>query len=355
VFTGGGGNFTQTLDYNYNTQLPIWTIDATYTVGTPGATTWGIGIGLRSNASSGNLQPVDLRMDASTAASAGNVTLESGPSHTQLAPASPEVISFNAGDTIRSYLTRVYDTISGFVLDVNTGSIASVSYQYVFNSSASGAGNNAPNIGTFSIYNLGGTQTLTSLKISSGLPKGADIACVGDSKTVGYWAGSFASGWCMQLQGSFRAYQLAGGYGQSADLLADVPEIIALVPKYAIVMTGGNDRRYSVPLATTESNISTAVSALQAAGITVYVTTYPVENSGVNMASLNSWILATYPTNSIDINNGFSQTGSGVPSAWLNADGIHPSSYFHSSIAQQIATRLQRDSAKEQFPFYVTP
>jgi lysophospholipase L1-like esterase len=137
--------------------------------------------------------------------------------------------------------------------------------------------------------------------------------------------------------------------------LAGIPEIIALAPKYAIVMTGGNDRRYSVPLATTESNIATAVSALQAAGITVYVTTYPVENSGVSMASLNSWILSTYPTNSIDINNGFSQTGSGVPSAWLNADGIHPSSYFHSSIAQQIATRLQHDSAKQQFPFYVTP
>ncbi len=355
VFTGGPGNWTQSIDYNYNTQLPIWTMDATYTVGTPGPATYGIGFGLRSNAASGNYQPVTLYMDSSNTASSGGVYLNNGPSHTQIAPASPEVVSFSGGDTIRVYLTRVYDTVSGFVLDVNTGSIANVIYQYAFNSSATGATNSVPNIGTFSIYNLGGTQTVTSLKISSGLPKGADIACIGDSKTVGYWAGTFASGWCMQLQASYKAYQLASGYGESADLLANVPEIIALAPKYAIVMTGGNDRRYSVSLATTESNIATAVSALQAAGITVYVATYPVENSGVSMASLNSWIVSTYPTNSIDINNGFSQTGSGVPATWLNVDGIHPSGYFHSSIAQQIATRLQRDSAKQQFPFYVTP
>ncbi len=351
-FSGGAGNFTQTLDYTYNTQLPIWTISATYILGTPGSTTWGIGFGFRSNQSAGNFQPVSIRMDGSTTGTAGNVYINSGSSETAVATSSG-ALSLSGGDTIKVYLTRAYDTISGFVEDATKGTIQNVSYQY---SVASGAANLLPNIGRFSIFSLGGTQTVTSLKFSTGVPKGADVACIGDSKTVGYYATNYAGSWCSLLQGlGYRAYPLAGGYDTTADILSEVTEIEALAPKYAVLMIGGNDVRNSVSSATYEANIASIVSQLASFGITVYVSTYPVENSGVNMSTLNSWIASTYPSNSIDINNGFAQTGSGVPAVWLASESVHPSEVFHTYIAQTIAGRLQSDSVKQQFPYYTAP
>jgi hypothetical protein len=353
-FSGGAGNYTQTLDYTYNTQLPIWTISATYILGTPGSSTWGIGFGFRSNQSAGNYQPVSIRMDGSTAASAGLVYINSGPSGTAVATSSG-ALSLSSGDTIKVYLTRVYDTISGFVEDVTKGTIQNVSYQY---SVASGAANLLPNIGRFSIFSIGGTQTVTSLKFSSGVPKGADVACIGDSKTVGYYASNYAGSWCSLLQGlGYRAFQLAGGYDTTTDIVSEVAEIEALAPKYAVLMIGGNDARNGVSGATYEANIASIVSNLTGAGITVYVATYPVENSGVNMSTLNTWIANPAGCNCsyIDVNNGFSQTGSGVPSTWLAGDSVHPAQVFHNYIAQTIAGRLQSDSVKQQFPYYATP
>jgi hypothetical protein len=293
-------------------------------------------------------------MDASTAGTAGYVYLNSGPAATAIATSSG-ALSLSGGDTMRVYLTRIYDTISGFVEDVTKGTIQNVSYQY---SVASGATNLLPNIGRFSIFSIGGTQTVTSLKFTAGVPKGADVACIGDSKTVGYYATNFAGGWCSLLQGlGYRAYPLAGGYDTTADIVSEVAEIQALAPKYAVLMIGGNDARNSVSSATYEANIASIVSNLTGAGITVYVATYPVENSGVNMSTLNTWIAnpAGCNCNYIDVNNGFSQTGSGVPSAWLSGDSIHPAQIFHTYIAQTIAGRLQSDSVKQQFPYYATP
>ena len=353
-FSGGAGNYTQTLDYTYNTQLPIWTISATYILGTPGSSTWGIGFGFRSNQSAGNYQPVSIRMDGSTAGSAGLVYLNSGPSGTAVATSSG-ALSLSGGDTIKVYLSRTYDTISGFVEDVTKGTIQNVSYQY---SIASGAGNLLPNIGRFSIFSIGGTQTVTSLKFTSGVPKGADVACIGDSKTVGYYATNYAGTWCSLMQGlGYRAYPLAGGYDTTTDIASEVTEIESLAPKYAVLMIGGNDARNGVSSATYEANIASIVSNLTGAGITVYVATYPVENSGVNMNTLNAWITNPAGCNCtyIDVNNGFSQTGSGVPAPWLASDSVHPAEVFHTFIAQTIAGRLQSDSVKQQFPYYATP
>ncbi len=353
-FSGGAGNYTQTLDYTYNTQLPIWTISATYILGAPGSSTWGIGFGFRSNQSAGNYQPVSIRMDGSTGGTAGYVFLNSGPSETAVAE-SGAGLSLSGGDTIKVNLTRVYDTISGFVEDVTKGTIQNVSYQYTV---ASGTANLLPNIGRLSIFSIGGTQTVTSLKFTAGVPKGADVACIGDSKTVGYYATNYAGSWCSLLQGlGYRAYQLAGGYDTTADILSEVAEIQALAPKYAVLMIGGNDARNGVSSATYEANISSIVTNLTGAGITVYVATYPVENSGVNMSALNTWIANPAGCNCtyIDVNNGFSQTGSGVPTTWLASDSVHPAEVFHTYIAQTITGRLQNDAVKQQFPYYTTP
>lgn len=338
--SGGAGNFTQTVDYRFDTQSPIWTVDATGIAGTG----FGFGFGLRSNESQGHFQGLDLRTDMTT----GTVYLDNQGSSVDTAS-----ITVGAGDVLKYHLTRVYDLLSGFVYDETSHTIGNVSYQYPVTTVPP----EMPNIGRFAIYSLGGTQTITSFSISAGLPKGADIACGGDSKTSPYFPTTFAGGWCAALQGyGYRSYPVAGGFDVTADIVAELPEIEALAPKYYILMIGGNDVRDGISSATYEANIANIVSTLTGAGITVYVTTYPVENSGVDMTTLNSWITgAGCSCNFIDINNSFPQAGSGVPSAWLASDTIHPAQPFHTYIAQTIAARLQKDGVGMQFPYYAAP
>jgi lysophospholipase L1-like esterase len=351
-FSGGVGGFSNSLDYNYYTQLPIWTIDATYIVPVAGAATTGIGFGIHSVATDGTFYGIDMYMYGNSGAGSGTVYLLGAPSGTSIASSSGAV-SFSGGDTLKAHLTMNYGVISGFVYDINSGSIQTVSGTL---SVANGSPVPMPNIGRFTIYNHGGSQTLTSLTISSAMSKNTDVACVGDSKTQGYFASSYGGIWCTTLQGlGYRAYPLAGGSDETADILLEMPEILALAPKNVVLMIGGNDVRNSVATPTWEANISNIVSQISAAGISVYVSTYPVENSGVNMTTLNTYITSTFPTRYIDVNNGFPQTGSGVPSTWLYTDSTHPAQAFHTYIGQTIARYLQNAGVGQQFPYFVTP
>jgi hypothetical protein len=348
-FTSAYNADASSLDLNYYTLLPIWTLTADFVVGPITSTSYGLGFGLRSQNAEGTYTETLLQMQCATA-STGTVNLVNVFNTTASAINSGgTVLTLTAGDTVEFVLSRNYDTFTGTVQDLTTGQLTNVSYQYT---AASGAAYLIPNIGKFAIYDDGGTQTLTKFTVTSGLPKGADVAAVTDSKGEMEVA-SYAGSWPILMQNYYRTDQLWGGSDGSADLVNEVPEIIALAPKIVVVMAPGNDVRDIIPLATTEANVSTFVSSLQAAGITVYVTTYPQENSGTNFGPLNAWIASTFASNYIDLSHSF--VSGSVPATWLNSDNVHPTALYHAWIAQTIEARLQHDSAKQQFPYYVTP
>ena len=157
----------------------------------------------------------------------------------------------------------------------------------------------------------------------------------------------------MLLQNFYRGADLFGSGDESADLVNEVSEVIALAPKVVIIEAPGNDVRLSVPIATTKANVASAVTSLQGAGIRVYVTTYPQENSAVDFSALNTWVTTTYASNYIDLTHGFVRAA--VPATWINADTIHPADPYHAWIALTIADRLQKDGLSQQFPYYAVP
>jgi len=309
VFSGGVSGFGQSLDLNQFTTLPQWSISATYAVGAITGSSQGIGFGIRSYESSLNAVG---SLNTQTGANQGFLFLYAGTANSAT---SATALSFSAGDSIQITMTRQFDTITFTASDLTTKSAAiSVSYQYQF---AYPQANILPNRGRFAVFNFGGTQTLTSLSISSAAPIGADLLCVGDSKTVSYYAGSYLNGYCQQLQRQMLAVNESGGSDTTADVLAVVPEIIALKPKAVLLNIGRNDIGAGVPFSTYSANYASIVSQLQAAGITVYHL-LPIYETVVNQAPLTAFIQATYPA--ANIFDAGLQNYAGV----LSPDGIHP-------------------------------
>ena len=350
VFSGGDGGYTQSLDYSYYTQIPIWSMTCTYTLGALNSTSYGMGCGIRSTTPDPVYQwSVAAVLEADNGgANSGRLFLASinNNAPTIQSTGIPANLTLTAGDSIQIIVTRNYDKMTATAQDLTTGQLNYAAFSYVE------AAPIMPNNGRFAVYNVGGTNTLTGLSISSGQPKGADVAEIFDSKGMNF-PDFIMNAHSILLQQFYRSEILSGSGDESIDFVHEVPEVIALNPKVAIVEAPGNDVRLSVSLGTTEANVSSVVSLLQAAGIRVYVTTYPQENSGVDFSALNAWITSTYPTTYIDLTHGF--ISGSVPSTWLEGSGVHPVNAYHQWIAQTIANRLQADGIAQQFPYYIVP
>jgi lysophospholipase L1-like esterase len=335
VFSGGTPSYSQTLDYNWTTDLPVWSMTETIIAGAISTNT-AIGIGTRSNnwVSSYRENIVGL-IDLSNDSLAGKVqlALDAGSNVTAPVATSATALTLAAGDTISLTVSRNYDIINVSAYDVTTQSApVSTSYQWTNLTTNPYVPGNS---GKFAIYYFGGTETVTSLSISSGTPTGVDILAVGDSKTLGEFAGPYWLSWSGLLQDNYRVTVDAGGAETTYDTLNRIPELIALKPKTIILCIGRNDVAFGVALGTIETNYASIVSQLQAAGITVYHLLPLFETSGVNYVPLTAWINSTYgAANTIAVpalNN----------AALLGADGVHPNNPGHQVIYQSVLSFIQ--------------
>jgi lysophospholipase L1-like esterase len=351
-FTGGTGTFTQSLDYSTGpdayTELDNWSMSATIIAGTPSSTSYGLGLGIRSY-NVGNPYNVTGRIDLTNSATAGYVIINGGGSNLQVASSST-ALSFSAGDTISLTVSRNQGVMTVTARDVTTSS-SPISVSYVYNNSTS-AVIVQPNFGRFAIYNLGGSETVGSLTITSNDITNADIAFVGDSKTQGYYSVNYAGSFPSIVETHYKTVTLAGGGDTTSNLLSRVPEIIALHPKTVVLEIGSNDVRNSVSAATYEANYASIVSQLQAAGITVY-NLLPLQESTLNQTTLSNWISATYPGATID--SGGENYAGNTNAILLPGDGIHPNAYYHSLIAQAILNFYQTLSSVNPIYNFTNP
>ena len=333
VFTGGTNASKQTLDYNGYTNLERWTMSATFTVGTPGAATWGIGIGSDQKQVAINYSMM-ASMDASTGANRGKVSLynnvgtDFGGAYGTTAT-STTALTFSAGDSVQLSVERIQSNVIVNARNLTTET-APVSLSVSVPTVVSSTTPTLNVIGNFAIFNLGGTQTVTALSISSDEPVGVDVLGLGDSKLQGYNTPLVANSFMTLLQNQFTTVNAGAAGAQTADILNVLPQIIALKPKTVVLEIGSNDVRGSVSPATYEANYASIVSQLVAAGIKVY--NLPLIESSVDLTTLNTYITSTYPTTTIP--DPLSSYSANL--AVVIADGIHPNALGHQIIAQAI-------------------
>jgi len=338
IFNGGTGTLNASLDYNYETDLPQWSMTYTEVVPTITSTSYGVFAGLRSNVWSSSYQEsmVGGVVTSSTAPGALQIQLWNG-SGMGVAATSVSSLSIAAGDTLSITVSRNYDTYTVTANNLTTSS-APVSVSYQANITASFAFATS-NMGRFALFNVGGTNVaISSLAISSQTPVGLDAITVGASITAGEAGGYFTGTWTGLLQSIYRVTYDAGGAEVTADALARLPEFCALKPTSVIIGgdLGHNDVLFGVSAATYEANYAAFVSGLQACGITVYHV-LPLYTTAVNLAPLTAWIRATYPAANL-INPDLSVFGA---SYVLIADGTHLTPAGHQLLSQSVLSFLQ--------------
>jgi lysophospholipase L1-like esterase len=330
--SGGSGTFTSTLDYNSYTALPKWKMTATITVGAVTGSSYGMGLGIRSYNSTTAIS-LTGRIDLTSNSTGGTLYINS-TAGAQVAQ-SAAMLPFSAGDQLVLSVYRNEDMLTVSAYDLTTKSApVTVSYQFL---EAYPQTNLLPNTGRFAMFSIGGAQTVTSLTIFSEAPKNADVALVGDSKTVGYYAGNYGQSFAALLQNSFRSVTLGGASDKTSEVLLRVPEIIALAPKVVVLNIARNDVANGVAAATYEANYASIVSQLQAAGIPVYHL-LPLYETVANQSTLTSWIQGTYPASNVIDSQGVNY--SGTASTVLAADDIHPNAFYHGKIYEAIRSAL---------------
>lgn len=261
-------------------------------------------------------------------------------------------LSVSSGDTYRITYSQRGDNITATVFDItsNTTASATVRSKMLANGAS---GFYLPSTGTL---RFGALDTAVAFKVLRVRVLDAQVqnpflACVGDSKTVGYAATSTALRYCNLLPFGPSAV-FAGAGDTTAQALTDLASIIAVHPQNVLLAIGSNDIRSGVSSATWQANYSSIVSQLKAAGIRV-VHLLPIpENTGaggVDQSALKSYIQTTFSGDTqID-------PSSGWDTSTMNAsDGVHPSLAGHAYIAQVI-TASGAFSATEPLVAYSAP
>lgn len=104
-----------------------------------------------------------------------------------------------------------------------------------------------PNIGVFSLYNLGGSFDVSYLSVTSTEPTGGTFV-FGDSKIAGYYSTDFKVSFAYIMAKYFHSYSaFGGGSDGSPDFIACLPQVLhVLRPKVIIMPPWSNDTRNGI-------------------------------------------------------------------------------------------------------------
>ncbi len=194
------------------------------------------------------------------------------------------------------------------------------------------------NTGRFCIQHFGGDGVqVTDWIVSSTELVGAVYCGVGDSNMHGMHVATVAERF-MNIAAATVGKSVvvnAGISDRTAEVLLRVPEIIALKPKNVILSIGRNDIADGVAQATYEANITTIITDLEAAGITVKL-------AGVFASNVNVSGLQTFYTGKANTQiNGYTTTkgaGTAINATYNAGDNIHFNTAGNAAIGASVAT-----------------
>lgn len=194
------------------------------------------------------------------------------------------------------------------------------------------------NTGRFCLQHFGGDGVeVTDWIVSSTEMVGADYCGVGDSNMHGMHVATVAERF-MNIAAATAGKSVvvnAGISDRTAEVLLRLPEVIALKPKNVILSIGRNDIADGVAQATYEANITTIITDLEAAGITVKLA--GVFASNVNVSSLQTFYTGKANTQI----NGYTTTkgaGTAINATYNAGDNIHFNTAGNAAIAAAVAT-----------------
>lgn len=324
------GSFNNYIKFSRVTNLNKYRMVIEFKViNAPSSTTFGVGLGLRSaNSIAGDVFQYVGRIGLPSTVGGKRINIETGGITYTSRFAGTTDFSFAQNDILRLTVEQDGNVVTCSYLNLTTGNNQVGSYTF-----PALVAPFLPNTGNFVIHMFGGTYEMRKLVVESKDYENAKLICVGDSKTVGYFADSFATSFSNQLVAYSRGVSVnAGGNDKTAEVLLKIPELIALNPKRVLLNIGSNDKRKSVTFATWQANYDSIVSQLETAGIEVWHLLQLNETS-LTFTDYNSHITSTYDSSKI--------IDAGVVS--LNADGVHPNQQAMNHIFYTVLSKIKLD------------
>lgn len=313
IVSGGGGNYTKIASYNAPTLLEDWEMTGQITAGTVNSTSYGIAFGI--NSAGGYVFSSLLYLTTS-----GNVIAHTRGAYTSVYYSS-DTLTVPSGGIVTFSIKRNKElfistyTCNGVTIRFTTAVVVNtIPFPQLL-----------PSTGKFSIYSVGGTHTLNNWTVKSSVRLNAPYLFYGDSITAGYTQSFAGTRWMNQAIQDVTTFIVRGGPGDTTTSLAtSVQEVINLAPKKVFLLMGINDFYNSISLNTSMSNISSIVTALENAGITVYICKLlPCNDYNVN--DFNDTLITNFGLNRVKVDFYSSLVGSGTNiNPAYSSDGLHP-------------------------------
>jgi lysophospholipase L1-like esterase len=312
-------NYSNTVSItNYHTKLSKWKFKARFQILSFTSSSYGIGFGVKSvnqyvqNDVFGFIQTSNTGLGGLYIIKPNGNTLASGGA---VGVALNDIIEVESifNDSVFTFKAS----------NVTSGTNATLTYTYVWD----GSQRVVPNTSQFALLELGGVHQIQSIDISSDEITNASIATIGDSKTIGYFASTFAGRYAAQLNNVYPAAIInAGGGDRITHVLARQQELTRLDANKYLLNIGSNDLRFGGTLAELQTNYTTLVSLLQSTGASVYHIVLPedyTKANAVNMAAFKDWVAATYTSNYIAGVWDSLATGNILKGIYDYGDGFH--------------------------------
>lgn len=224
-------------------------------------------------------------------------------------------LTINTSSNYTLSYTMNEDVITATIKNNTLNQTYSLSYQIGFTTvNADPIGK--PNIFYYSFGASGNsTVKVSNVTVTSPEYTNPDYVFLGNSISTGYFTGTATNAYAYKLRSntSAKIQVMAGGGNFSQDMLDDLSEVIARHPSYLFLEIGTNDIGHSIATSTIESHVSSIISQLTGAGITVYTTSAPNGGSPSTAGTYNNWL--SNNTNFINDYSNYNGTNT--------VDGIH--------------------------------
>jgi lysophospholipase L1-like esterase len=305
-------------------------------------TSYGIGIGVRSiNTWAGNIYSTYVRWSWDTTG-AGKIYLYNVDATTnQIVSGTSYVATANTYYWVE--VERAKNSVTTTLYADNAGVKGSQLYTLTQSFSLSSGFVQAHGTGQFVVQQFGGTgNEITHWETSSSALKWQDYCFIGDSNTYGLFATANNLRWSeLAAEEAGVSYNISAAISErTVDTLSKIPEIIALKPRYVFISLGRNDiaTGSGSDLATAQTNLTTIISTLEAAGIVVKLGGVIASNSP-DVTALQTYYNGLSNTK-VNFFNDSKSAGTGLKAAYNNGDGIHMNTTGHAGIGTLAATIL---------------
>lgn len=338
TITGGTNTFTLRCRRRWGNSYQNTTTSVTCTLTVaPSGTTYGMGIGWSDFVTPSQERSIAIKLDMTSGANKGKLFIYTWDGTTGVSVGSASTaLSVSSGDSFTIAVTKVISggnmTYTAVATRLADNSTCTSTYSSFLGDSS----------GEFSLFNFGGSLTVTDFTTTVNEKRDEKILVVGNSLTYGAFATTITQGYAYNINSSYNVSAGPGDY--TNEVIRKLRSIIDLNPKYTLVMIGGNDVAGGVTVGTYENYHKQIIYSLLNEGHKVIILKVAPRNDG-DVTTLNAFIDSNYTgtfavSGVVDSYTLLVGTGTNLSATYDYGDNVHWNQAGHTLQASNVVSAL---------------